>query len=213
MPQEITKHRDVLAAIESIGAIAELTAQHEGHYDYELDLEVIVYGRNYNGKRVGPYVRLWTYAPGEVVVKEGDWGGNSFYIVVDGTADVLFDEGRNKVAEIPAGVQFGEMSVLAGVPRSATIRAPQETPVQILEVQRPALRLLRKLPKFGEVLDTTYRRNGRATTIQDIGAATQLSKEAISQLEAISKFKVFGKNHVLFRAGDQVKKLFVLKAG
>jgi len=58
MPQETTKHRDVLAAIESIGAIAELTAQHDGHYDYELDLEVIVYGRNYNGKPVGPYVRL-----------------------------------------------------------------------------------------------------------------------------------------------------------
>ncbi|MEO6724271.1 MAG: cyclic nucleotide-binding domain-containing protein, partial [Blastocatellia bacterium] len=182
MPQETTKHGDVLAAIESIGAIAELTAQHDGHYDYELDLEVIVYGRNYNGKPVGPYVRLWTYAPGEEIVREGDWGGNSFYIVVDGKADVLFDEGRNKVAEIPAGVQFGEMSVLAGMPRTATIRAPQGEPVQVLEVQRPALRLLRKLPKFGEVLDSTYRRNGRATTIQDIGASTQLSKEAISQL-------------------------------
>jgi len=213
MPQETTKHRDVLAAIESIGAIAELTAQHDGHYDYELDLEVIVYGRNYNGKSVGPYVKLLTYAPGEEIVREGDWGGNSFYIVVAGKADVLFEEGRNKVAEIPAGVQFGEMSVLAGMPRTATIRAPQGEPVQILEVQRPALRLLRKLPKFGEVLDTTYRRNGRATTIQDIGEATQLSKEAISQLEAISKFKVFGKNHVLFRAGDRVKHLYVLKSG
>jgi CRP-like cAMP-binding protein len=82
-----------------------------------------------------------------------------------------------------------------------------------LEVQRPALRLLRKLPKFGEVLDSTYRRNGRATTIQDIAAATQLSKEAVSQLEAISQFKVFGKNHVLFRAGDRMKNLFVLKSG
>jgi Fe-S-cluster-containing dehydrogenase component/CRP-like cAMP-binding protein len=213
MPQEITKHSDVLSAIESIGAIADLTAQHDGHYDYELDLEVIVYGRNYNGKRVGPYVKLLTYAPGEEIVREGDWGGNSFYIVVDGKADVLFDEGRTKVAEIPAGVQFGEMSVLAGVPRTATIRAPQDQPVQIMEVFRPALRLLRKLPKFGEVLDSTYRRNGRATTIQDIGASTQLSKEAISQLEAISQFKVFGKNHVLFRAGDQVKNLYVLKSG
>jgi hypothetical protein len=33
MPQEITKHREVLAAIESIGAIADLTSQHDGHYD------------------------------------------------------------------------------------------------------------------------------------------------------------------------------------
>ncbi len=213
MPQETAKHREVLAAIESIGAIAELTAQHDGHYDYELDLEVIVYGRNYNGKKVGPYVRLLTYMPGEEIVREGEWGGNSFYIVVSGKADVLFDNGQTKVAEIPAGVQFGEMSVLAGVPRTATIRAPKDESVRILEVQRPALRLLRKLPKFGEVLDSTYRRNGRATTIQDIAAATQLSKEAVSQLEAISQFKVFGKNHVLFRSGDRVTNLFVLKSG
>lgn len=213
MPQETVKHREVLAAIESIGAIADLTAKHDGHYDYELDLEVIVYGRNYNGKKVGPYVRLLTYMPGEEIVREGEWGGNSFYIVVSGKADVLFDNGQTKVAEIPAGVQFGEMSVLAGVPRSATIRAPKDASVQILEVERPALRLLRKLPKFGEVLDSTYRRNGRATTIQDIATATQLSKEAVSQLEAISQFKVFGKNHVLFRSGDRMTNLFVLKSG
>ncbi|MGE0885894.1 MAG: cyclic nucleotide-binding domain-containing protein [Blastocatellales bacterium] len=202
-----------MAAIESIGAIADLTAKHDGHYDYELDLEVIVYGRNYNGKKVGPYVRLLTYMPGEEIVREGEWGGNSFYIVVSGKADVLFDNGQTKVAEIPAGVQFGEMSVLAGVPRSATIRAPKDASVQVLEVERPALRLLRKLPKFGEVLDSTYRRNGRATTIQDIATATQLSKEAVSQLEAISQFKVFGKNHVLFRSGDRMTNLFVLKSG
>src|ERR671922_1987738 len=101
MPQETIKHREVLSAIESVGAIADLTAKLEGHYEYELDLEVIVYGRNYNGKKVGPYVRLLTYGPGEEIVREGDWGGNSFYIVVGGTADVLFDEGRTKVAEIP----------------------------------------------------------------------------------------------------------------
>src|SRR5262245_25120514 len=151
MPKEITKHRDVLAAIESVGAIADLTAKHDGHYEYELDLEVIVYGRNYNGKKVGPYVRLLTYLPGEEIVREGDWGGNSFYLVVSGKADVLITDSAgimNKVSEIKEGAQFGEMSVLAGVPRSATVRAPMDQSVQVLELQRPALRLLRKLPKF-----------------------------------------------------------------
>jgi len=126
MPQENTKRRDVLAAIESIGAIADLTAKDDGHYEYELDLEVIVYGRNYNGKQVGPYVRLLNYAPGEEIVREGDWGGNTFYIVVAGQAEVIVNtpQGRAKAPDIPAGVQFGEMSVLSGVPRAATVRAP-----------------------------------------------------------------------------------------
>ncbi|HKX32338.1 MAG TPA: cyclic nucleotide-binding domain-containing protein [Blastocatellia bacterium] len=216
MPKEITKHRDVLAAIGSVGAIADLTAKDDGHYEYELDLEVIVYGRNYNGKKVGPYVRLLTYGPGEEIVREGDWGGNNFYIVVSGKAEVLINDSSgnmNKVSEIPAGAQFGEMSVLAGVPRSATVRAPSNQPVEVLEVQRPALRLLRKLPKFSESLDTTYRRNGRSAVIQEIRSVTQLSPEAISQLEAISQFRVFAKNHVLFRAGEQIRRLYVIKSG
>jgi Fe-S-cluster-containing dehydrogenase component/CRP-like cAMP-binding protein len=215
MPQENTKRREVLAAIESIGAIADLAAKRDGNYEYELDLEVIVYGRNYSGKQVGPYVRLLTFAPGEDIVREGEWGGNAFYIVVAGRAEVYgaTPQGPAKVAEIPAGVQFGEMSVLAGTQRNATVRAPKDQTVQVLEVQRPALRLLRKLPTFGQALDATYRKHGRANLIREIAKVTDLSAEAISQLESISKFRVYAKNHALFRAGELANKLYVLKSG
>ncbi|MGE0132096.1 MAG: cyclic nucleotide-binding domain-containing protein [Blastocatellales bacterium] len=215
MPQENTKRRDVLAAIESVGAITDLVARQNGHYEYEIDLEVIVYGRNYNGKQVGPYVRLLNYAPGEEIVREGEWGGNTFYIIVAGRAEVLGNtpQGRAKVAEIPSGVQFGEMSVLAGAQRNATVRAPKDQAIQVLEVQRPALRLLRKLPKFGDTLDAAYRKHGRANMIQEIARITELSPDAISQLEAISKFRVFAKNHALFRAGELANRLYVLKSG
>jgi Fe-S-cluster-containing dehydrogenase component/CRP-like cAMP-binding protein len=215
MPQENTKRREVLAAIESVGSIADLTARRDGHYEYELDLEVIVYGRNYSGKQVGPYVRLLTFAPGEEIVREGEWGGNAFYIVIAGRADVYAGapQGPAKVAEIPAGVQFGEMSVLAGTQRNATVRAPKDRPVQVLEVQRPALRLLRKLPTFGQALDATYRKHGRSNLVQEIAKITDLSGEAISQLESISKFRVYAKNHALFRAGELANRLYVLKSG
>jgi len=215
MPQENTKRREVLAAIESVGAIADLAAKKDGQYEYEIDLEVIVYGRNYNGKLVGPYVRLLSYAPGEEIVREGEWGGNTFYIVVAGRADVYgaTPQGRAKVAEIPSGVQFGEMSVLAGAQRNATVRAPKDQAIQVLEVQRPALRLLRKLPTFGQTLDAAYRKHGRANLIREIAKITELSNDAISQLESISKFRVYAKNHALFRAGELANRLYVLKSG
>ena len=215
MPQETTKHTAVLEAIRGLSPISGITAAHEGHYDYEIDLEVIVYGRNYNGKKVGPYVRLLTYGPGEEIVREGEWGGNSFYFVTQGQAEVYVQNagGEAKVAELPTGAQFGEMSVLAGVPRAATVRAPQSSPVQILEVQRPALRLLRKLSSFGEALDSTYRRYGRTATLQDLGAATHLSSEVIKQLESVSQFRVYSKNHVLFREGEPINRIYVLKSG
>ncbi|HQR39566.1 MAG TPA: cyclic nucleotide-binding domain-containing protein [Blastocatellia bacterium] len=215
MPQEIQKRRDVLAAIKSVAAIADITAEHAGHFEHEIDLEVIVYGRNYNGKKVGPYVRLLVYQNGEDVMREGEWGGNTFYVVVEGKADVLIDSANGivKVAEISQGDILGEMSILAGVPRSATVRAPQGGAVKVLEVQRPALRLLRKLPHFGESLDRSYRHHGRNQILQVLGSVEHLSTDAIKALEGISQFRVYGKGHVLFRAGEQIRRVYLLKTG
>ena len=46
------------------------------------------YGRNYNGKKVGPYLKLWEFEPGEEIIRQGDWGGNTFYVTVEGALDV-----------------------------------------------------------------------------------------------------------------------------
>jgi Fe-S-cluster-containing dehydrogenase component/CRP-like cAMP-binding protein len=105
------------------------------------------------------------------------------------------------------------MSVLAGTQRNATVRAPKDQTVQVLEVQRPALRLLRKLPTFGQALDATYRKHGRSNLIREIAKVTDLSAEAIGQLESISKFRVYAKNHALFRSGELANRLYVLKSG
>src|SRR5829696_2528874 len=120
MPKEHKSRREVLDAINSLDSLKSLLAQHDGHYEYELDLEVTVYGRNYRGKNVGPYVRLLTYEPKEAVINEGDWGGNTFFILVEGSADVFIiapNRQQVNVAELPPGTVFGEMSVLEGVPR------------------------------------------------------------------------------------------------
>lgn len=215
MPIEITKHSEVLSAIGRIKAISELMARDGEQFKHELDIEVMVYGRNYNGKLVGPYVKLLTYEPGEVIIKEGDWGGNSFYIIVAGSVEVFInDQGKDiKVSDIPEGVQFGEMSVLAGIPRTATIKAPPNRAIKVLELQRPALRLLRKFPVFGESLDTSYRVHGLALTLQDLRKTAKLSDEQINQLRDISQYKIYSKNHVLFRAGEPIRKLYLLKSG
>ena len=196
--------------------MSDLLSKHEGHFDYELDLEVIVYGRNYNGKKVGPYVKLLTYEPNEAVITEGEWGGNTFYVAVDGKLDVFVrsnGSGDVKVAELPPGTQFGEMSVLAGVPRNATVKAPPDRGVKVLEVQRPALRLLRKIPTFGETLDQTYRSHGKRSLIEELKASAGLSPELVSQLVSISQFRVFSKNHVLFRERSRVDRLYIIKSG
>src|SRR5262245_45057435 len=191
MPHEHTSRREVLSAIEAAPSIRDLLSTREGHFDHELDLEVSVYGRNYNGKKVGPYLRLLTYEPGETIITEGDWGGNTFYIVVDEHADVFINAPNNQVlnvTQLTPGTQFGEMSVLAGVPRSATVKAPANKPTQIMEVQRPALRLMRKLKSFAESLDTTYRKHGRDSITDELNDQLKLTPEMMKELRSISLF-------------------------
>ncbi len=216
MPLLHKSRREILDAIRSLPSLADLVAMEDGRFKYELDLEVIVYGRNYQGKKVGPYVRLLTFDPGETVIREGAWGGNTFYVVVKGQPEVFIKngEGENvKVAEIPAGRHFGEMSVLAGVPRSATIKAPDDLPAQVLEIQRPALRLLRKLSKFSESLDSVYFHYGRKSTFQELDVAPALSQRLIYETIGLSQFRVFSKNHVLFQEGAAVDHIYIVKEG
>lgn len=218
MPQEIKKHSEILNAIGKVDIISELIEKHDGHFAYELDLEVIAYGRNYNGKKVGPYVRLLTYDAGEEIIHQGDWGGNTFFINVDGKLDVYVsdDQGKkNKVGELPAGQSFGEMAILAGVPRNATVVVPPGAKATILEVTRPALRLLRKLPKFGHALDVTYRSHGLGRTLEDVRQASEetFTPELLKQLGNAARFMVYGKNHVLHREGESIDRIIFLKNG
>jgi Fe-S-cluster-containing dehydrogenase component/CRP-like cAMP-binding protein len=219
MPKEIKKHKTVLDAIQSVGIISDLLEKHDGHFEHELDLEVIAYGRNYNGKKVGPYVHLYEYDAGEEVIREGDWGGNTFFITVNGDLDVYVrdresDENR-KVGVIPPGVSFGEMSILAGVPRNATICVPQNAKAQVLEVTRPALRLLRKLPKFGQMLDANYRKHGLSRTLIDVRQATgeAFTQPLLDKLGKSARFMVYAKHHVLFREGDNIDRVIFIKNG
>jgi small-conductance mechanosensitive channel/CRP-like cAMP-binding protein len=62
------------------------------------------------------------YGDGEVIVREGD-AGASMFIVESGHVAITVGPERREVARITAGGYFGEMSLLTGAPRSATVTA------------------------------------------------------------------------------------------
>lgn len=219
MPTEITKHQTIIDAIGKTDIISELLDKHGEHFEHELDIEVIAYGRNYNGKKVGPYVHLYEYKPGEEIIREGDWGGNTFFIAIDGNLDVFVRDKdateTKKVGEIEPGTSFGEMSILAGVPRNATVVAPPSSKAVVLEVQRPALRLLRKLSKFGERLDFTYRKHGLGRTLVDVRQVTggSFNQELLDKLGKSARFMVYAKHHVLFNEGEPIDRVIFIRSG
>ena len=66
------------------------------------------------------------YAVGEVIVRQGE-NGASMFVVHEGEARVTIDSSGKEVARIGAGGFFGEMSLLTGDPRTATVSAACDT--------------------------------------------------------------------------------------
>jgi CRP-like cAMP-binding protein len=75
--------------------------------------------------RVG---RRVSYDPGQAIVERGD-RGDAMYIMVDGAAEV--DVG-GRFHRLERGDFFGEMAVLAGKRREATVKAAE--PVEVLRI-------------------------------------------------------------------------------
>jgi CRP-like cAMP-binding protein len=76
-----------------------------------------------------PVILTRHLAGGDILFRAGD-PGDSLYIVERGGVDVLAEEAGapgKTIAHLAEGKAFGEMALLSGKPRTATIRAAEET--------------------------------------------------------------------------------------
>jgi len=84
-----------------------------------------------------PYVRPRKLGPGEILFRAGD-KGDALYIVAHGSVEVLASSQNDdavasrSIATLGEGQAFGEMALLTGSPRTATIRAT--TDVELLAI-------------------------------------------------------------------------------
>jgi CRP/FNR family cyclic AMP-dependent transcriptional regulator len=99
-----------------------------------------------------------TLAPGDVLIKEGDPGGD-IYVLETGKLRVERD-GVTLATISSAGALVGEMSVLLGTENTATVRAEKPTTVRVVKdalayLERQPLVALRVAMLLSQRLDAT----------------------------------------------------------
>jgi len=102
-------------------------------------------------------VKQLSFKADDTIVKRGG-NGTSMYILVEGLlsvfAPVSSDGSEIKVAQITPGLFFGEMSLLTGEERSATVTC--QTDAEVYEVTKDNVQaLLEKRPELAELLSRT----------------------------------------------------------
>ena len=96
-------------------------------------------------RRVARLAELKRYKSDAVVVRAGE-RGDAFYVILDGSARVQTPDGRTR--DLHDGEFFGELALLDGAPRAATVSAIHS--LATARIARPKFqKLLRKEPAIG----------------------------------------------------------------
>lgn len=138
------------------------------------------------------------YAKGEVIVREGD-AGRSMFLVCTGRVSVTIGAEAREVAVTEAGGYFGEMSLLTGEPRTATVRAKEDCTV--LEIGADAFgSFIRSRPETVELIAeaATARRRELDASRSERASVTA---EPVSLAQRIRRF--FGVSDSSGRPGNR----------
>jgi small-conductance mechanosensitive channel/CRP-like cAMP-binding protein len=131
------------------------------------------------------------YAPGETIVREGE-RSSSMFLIESGSVSVAIQGAMGETREITvleAGAAFGEISLLTGEPRTATVRAVTET--TLVEIGKESLApILRERPALVQALEATMEERRRQAADHYGASREQMGKaeQPIALAERIARF-------------------------
>ena len=139
-------------------------------------------------KKIADEATIQDYGIGETIVRQGE-AGSSLYIILSGACDILLEtDGRmtKKVASINKGDFFGEMSLLTGETRSATVKALENATV--IRVDKTLFsEIIASNPNIPEQIGSIM-----AQRQQDLTAeANKIEGQSTTQIKLIYKIKSF----------------------
>jgi CRP-like cAMP-binding protein/thioredoxin reductase/Fe-S-cluster-containing hydrogenase component 2 len=142
--------------------------------------------------------------PGDIIFQKNDYT-NSFISIVQGEVKIETDDGRS--IRLAQGQFFGEMSLLSGRRRSATVRAGDDC-VLLESPRREVIRLMNTYEQVRRVIDQHFIiRSLRASLAPDAPF------DDVAAVASTAELRKFGAGEVLFREGDGADGLHLIRSG
>ncbi|MDX1583328.1 MAG: cyclic nucleotide-binding domain-containing protein [Thermoanaerobaculia bacterium] len=153
--------------------------------------------------------RFREFGINDEIIRQNDYT-NEFMVIAGGRVEVRVrnEEGiESRVAELTAGNFFGEMSLISGRRRSATVVAKE--PTRIIEIPRKAmLKLIRIAPGVRDLVD-------RAFLIRAVQGYLfpSVSTAQLGDLVGRAELLNLSKDHVVFNEGDPGDAFYFIRKG
>ena len=140
-------------------------------------------------------------APGDVLVREGDEGGDVFEIE-SGRLEVLRGPDLNRVGTVGPGALVGEISALAGTPRTATVRALEPVTVRDIPRERYQRWLEADEARLAQVTELARGRIDRNRAAELVAELLATSSAVAAEVVELAMWVHLDAGDVLFTEGD-----------
>ena len=147
---------------------------------------------------------MLTPNPGDVVFRKNDYT-NSFLTILDGEVEIETDSGQS--IRLGRGQFFGEMSLLSGRRRSATVKAAENC--VLLESPR------RDIIKLMNTYDNVRTQIDRFFIVRTLRAGLSLDapQEELEAIASSAELKTYKTDELLFSEGDSADGLHLIRSG
>ena len=160
-------------------------------------------------RRIKPH----KFPAGSAIIRQGDTG-DKFYILLDGEADVFITEPGGtevQVNRLTQGQYFGEMALLGGGVRSATVKASEDRPISVVALDANAFsglisdsRTLRE-----ELTDLVEKRN----LYNQLQAFSSLDQASLAEILKTRKATSYPSGYEIIKQGDVGETFYLLSEG
>jgi CRP-like cAMP-binding protein len=157
---------------------------------------------------------LRRFGPGERIIEQGTHG-DAFYVICEGSVRVFRMEGdqRQDLATLEGGACFGEMALLSGALRTASVEGASED-TQLLEISAPVLaELSRRYPLVAQALKKFCRQRLLTNVMNTSALFRPFNRKDRRTLVERFRARDVERDDIIIRDGEQTEGLYVVLSG